>query len=35
VPFIPLSGAEILRRNSGHIGGFEEGDFEADSATKA
>ena len=29
-----LSGAEVSRRNAGRIGGFEEGEFEADGATK-
>jgi hypothetical protein len=29
-----LNSAEILRRNSGRTGGFEEGKFEADSAIK-
>ena len=29
-----LSGAEVFRRNSGRIGGFEEGEFEADSTTR-
>jgi hypothetical protein len=29
-----LSGAEVRRRNAGRIGGFEEGEFEADGATK-
>jgi hypothetical protein len=29
-----LSGAEVLRRNSGRIGGFEKGEFERDSARK-
>jgi hypothetical protein len=29
-----LSGAEICSRNAGRIGGFEEGEFEADGATK-
>ena len=29
-----LSGAELLRRDSGRIGGFEKGEFERDSARK-
>ena len=29
-----LRGAEVLRRNSGRIGGFEKGEFERDSAKK-
>ena len=29
-----LSGAEVFRRNSGRIGGFEKGEFERDSARK-
>jgi hypothetical protein len=29
-----LGGAEVRRRNAGRIGGFEEGEFEADGATK-
>ena len=29
-----LRGAEVLRRNSGRIGGFEKGEFEGNSARK-
>ena len=30
-----LSGAEVSRRNAGRIGGFEEGEFEADGAKRS